>query len=127
MCSVMLGAAAVAKLNAIPLSDNTVQRRISDMASDVKEQVLNGVHESPFFSIQLDESTDVANCAQLMVYVRYIEELSVQDEFLFCHPLPTRTTAEEIFKALNEFMQESHIDWSRCCGICTDGVRAMTG
>ena len=65
--------------------------------------------------------------AQLMVYVRYIEELSVQDEFLFCHPLPTRTTAEEIFKALNEFMQESHIDWSRCCRICTDGVRAMTG
>ena len=59
----MLGEAAAAKLNAIPLSDNTVQRRISDMASDVKEQVLNGVRESPFFSIQLDESTDVANCA----------------------------------------------------------------
>jgi hypothetical protein len=127
MCSMMLGEAAAAKLNAIPLSDNTVQRRISDMASDVKEQVLNGVRESPFFSIQLDESTDVANCAQLMVYVRYIEELSVQDEFLFCHPLPTRTTAEEIFKALNEFMQESRIDWSRCSGICTDGARAMTG
>ncbi|XP_060780911.1 zinc finger BED domain-containing protein 5-like [Neoarius graeffei] len=122
-----MGNAAAVKLNAIPMSDNTIQRRISDMVSDVKEQVLDAIRESPLFSIQLDESTDVANCAQLMVYVRYIKELSVEEEFLFCYPLPTRTTAGEIFKALNDFMQENRIDWSRCCGICTDGARAMTG
>ncbi|XP_061587400.1 zinc finger BED domain-containing protein 5-like [Cololabis saira] len=113
--------------DAIPISDNTIQRRISDRAADVKEQVLDAIPESPFFSIQLDGSTDVANCAQLMVYVRFIKELDVQEEFLFCHPLPARTTATEIFKALNDFIQENHIDWSRCCGICTDGARAMTG
>ncbi|XP_022597516.1 zinc finger BED domain-containing protein 5-like [Seriola dumerili] len=124
----MMGeAAAAAKLDAIPMSDNTIQRRISDMAADVKEQVLDTICESPFFSIQLDESTDVANCAQLMVYVRFIKELSAQEEFLFCHPLMARTTAAEIFRALNDFIQEHHIDWSRCCGICTDGARAMTG
>lgn len=44
---------------------------------------------NPFFSIQLDKSTDVANCAQLMLYVCYIKELSVQEEFLFCHRLPS--------------------------------------
>ncbi|XP_053170201.1 zinc finger BED domain-containing protein 5-like [Scomber japonicus] len=124
MCSVMMGEAAAAKLDAIPMSDNTIQRRISDMAADVKEQVLDAIRDSPFFSIQLDESTDVANCAQLMVYVRFIKELSVQEEFLFCHPLPAHTTA-----ALNNFVQENHVYWSRCCGICTDasGARAMTG
>lgn len=26
-----------------------------------------------------------------------------------------------------DFIQEDHLDWSRCCGICTDGARAMTG
>ncbi|KAM3835905.1 zinc finger BED domain-containing protein 5-like [Diretmus argenteus] len=119
--------AAAAKLDVIPMSDNTIQRRISDMAADVKEQVLDAIRESHFFSIQLDESTDVANCAQLMVYVRFIKELSVQEKFLFCHPLPARTTAAELFKALNDFIQENHIDWSRCFGICTDGARAMTG
>ena len=31
MCSVMMGEAAAAKLDAIPVSDNTIQRRISDM------------------------------------------------------------------------------------------------
>ncbi|KAJ8001210.1 hypothetical protein DPEC_G00191970 [Dallia pectoralis] len=63
----MLGEAAAAKLDAIPISDNTIQRRISDVACDVKEQVLDSVRESPFHAIQLDESTDVAHCAQLMV------------------------------------------------------------
>lgn len=127
MCSVMMGEAAAAKLNVIPLSDNTVQRRISDMALDVKEQVLDGIRESPYFSIQIDESTDVANCAQLMTYVRYIRELNVQEEFLFCHSLTAHTTAEEIFKALNDFIEDNSIDWKRCCGICSDGARAMTG
>jgi len=120
MCAAMIGVSGAAKLNAIPMSDNT----ISDMASDVKEQVLDNVRKSPYFSIQLDESTDVASCAQLMVYVPYIKELSVQEDFLFCHPLPARTTAGKIFKALNDFVQESSIDWGRCCGICTDGARA---
>lgn len=97
------------------------------MGSDVKQQVLDSVRESHSFSIQLDETTDVANCAQLMVYVHYVKELSVHEEFLFCHPLPSRTTAEEIFKVLNDFMQENNIDLGCCCGICTDGARAMTG
>ena len=55
MCSVMLGEAAAAKLDAIPISDNTIQQRISDMACDVKEQVLDGVCESPFHTIQCAE------------------------------------------------------------------------
>lgn len=64
ICSVMMREAAAAKPKAIPMSDNTIQHRISDIALDVKEQVLDAICESPLFSIQLYESTDVANCAQ---------------------------------------------------------------
>lgn len=46
-----VAAAAAARLNLIPVSDNTIQRRITDMASEVKEHLLDGVHESSFFSI----------------------------------------------------------------------------
>ena len=124
----MLGEAAAAKLDTIPISDNTIQRRISDVACDVKEQVLDTVRESPLHAIQLDESTDVTHCAQLMVNVGFIKELSVQEDFLFCLPLPARTTtADELFKALNNFYQANGLDLGQCCGICTDGARAMTG
>ena len=127
MCSVILGEAAAAKLDAIHISDNTIQRRISDMACDVKKQVLDGVCESPFHAIQLDESTDVAHCAQLMVYIRLSKSSVCRKIFLFCVPLPARTTADKLFKALNNFYQANCLDWGQCCGICTDGERAMTG
>ncbi|KAM4592425.1 zinc finger BED domain-containing protein 5-like [Odontesthes bonariensis] len=123
----MIGEAAAAKLHPIPLSDNTVARRISDMALDVKDQVIDAIKESKVFALQIDESTDVASCAQVLVYVRYRECLDIKEEFLFCRPLPARATGEEMFTIMNDFMRENDIDWTRCCGICSDGARAMTG
>ncbi|KAI0211454.1 SCAN domain-containing protein 3, partial [Lamellibrachia satsuma] len=68
----MIGTEAVTKLNAPFISDNTVQRRIVDMADDIKSQLVEQIKDSPIICLQLDESTDVSSCAQLIVYVRYI-------------------------------------------------------
>ena len=40
----------------------------------VKQQVITELKKAPFrkFAIQLDESTDVIACAQLLVFVRYV-------------------------------------------------------
>ncbi|XP_076365923.1 protein FAM200C-like [Tachypleus tridentatus] len=67
----------------VSLSNNTIQRRISKMSIDVKEQVLIEIKSSPLFSFQLDESTDVSSCSQLLVFVRYINSGDIKDEFLF--------------------------------------------
>jgi hypothetical protein len=37
------------------------------------------------------------------------------------------TTAEEVYKSLNEFLTSSGIQWSKWVGINTDGARAMCG
>ncbi|KDR08680.1 Zinc finger MYM-type protein 6, partial [Zootermopsis nevadensis] len=55
----ILGPQATKKLEAIPLSDTTIQRRIVDMAIDIEKQVVEGINKSRCFAIQLDESTDV--------------------------------------------------------------------
>ena len=52
-------------------SSNTVSQRISDMALDVLKQFLHRIQGSEIYALQLDESTDVAGLAQLLVYVCY--------------------------------------------------------
>ena len=66
----MLGNGLEKKLAAVSLSNSTVQRRITDMAIDIKDQVVQEIKSAAFglFLIQLDESTDVASCSQLLVF-----------------------------------------------------------
>ncbi|KAK1901737.1 Zinc finger BED domain containing protein 5 [Dissostichus eleginoides] len=97
------------------------------MAEDVKKTLIERIKSSSYYSIQLDETTDVADLANLMVYVRYEHDGAAQEEFLFCQPLETRTTAELIFQLLDAFVQENGLEWKKCVGVCTDGARAMTG
>ena len=93
----LFGPNAAKKLDVVPLSDNTVSRRIQDLASEVKKILIQRIQKCNFFAIELDESTDVANFAQLMMYVRYEYEQAIEEEFLFCESLSGRTTADEIF------------------------------
>ncbi|KAJ8961494.1 hypothetical protein NQ318_014742 [Aromia moschata] len=55
----------------IPLSNNTVQRRIDEMSHDI-ESFLGNFLQTTYFSIPLDESTLPGNEALLLAYVRII-------------------------------------------------------
>jgi zinc finger BED domain-containing protein 5/7/8/9 len=124
---IMIGDKEVKKLEPLSISNNTVKRRIVDMSEDVLEQIVEKVNLSPYFSIQLDESTDIASQAQLLVYIRYLDNRNFAENFLFCKPLVANTTGEAIFNCLNMFFVENCIDWSKCVGVCTDGAAACTG
>ena len=79
----LIGDEAVAKLDSVYLFNDTVKRRIQEMSGDIAEQIIAGVKDSKFgFAIQLDESTDVAKCSQLLVYVCYILNDMVKIELL---------------------------------------------
>ena len=45
-----------------------ISTRISDISKDILDQVVSSIKASPVkIPIQLDESTDVSNCSQLIV------------------------------------------------------------
>jgi hypothetical protein len=125
----MMGSDYLIKLQPFSLSNDTIWRRIQDMAYDILSQVVDEIKSCPtgMFSIQLDESTDVTHVAQLLVYVRYVYNDDIKTEFLLCKPLEITTTTRDIFKVVSNFFEEHGIEWKNLCVVCTDGAPVMLG
>ncbi|XP_068229398.1 zinc finger BED domain-containing protein 5-like [Palaemon carinicauda] len=100
MTEIMLGEKSSKEINKIPLSNDTVKKRITSMAENLKVQLVSQLQQSLYFSLKLDESTDIGNEANLSCFVKYIYCGEVHDEFLFCRPLPTNTTGEVLEEAV---------------------------
>ena len=127
MARIMCGDAVANKLAMIPLSNNTIKRRIQEISADILRQTIAAVKQSGKFSLQLDESTDIGNDAQLMVFVRYRASEDYVEQFLFCRQLTKNTTGEEIFKKVDSFFKEHQLSWSDCVSVCADGAPSMMG
>ena len=125
--TLVLGGEKANKLKEISLSNDTVKKRISEMSQDILLQVVEEVRSSPLFSLQLDESTDISSCAQLLVYARYIFENNVEVQYLFSEPLSTTCRGEDVFKIVKDFFEKHALDWKQLVGICTDGAPSMIG
>ena len=61
----MFGSEYEKEIKKIPLSKNTICRRICDMSANIEDTVINAVKESKIFAMQVDESTDISGKAQL--------------------------------------------------------------
>jgi hypothetical protein len=79
MSEIMHGEKYTEALKTIPLSNNTVMRRIESMSEYTKEQVLTRIKCSSTFAHKIDESADVPGLAQLLEFVRYCFEENIQE------------------------------------------------
>ncbi|CAH1958010.1 unnamed protein product [Acanthoscelides obtectus] len=119
---IILGEDAEQKMRSISLSNNTVKRRLDDIAADINSQIINKVKLSKFFAISCDESNDIVNCAQLIVYVRYIGGDIIEEEILYSQSLTAGTTSEDIFNAISNFVEKiiwTLHRWRTCNDRCT--------
>ena len=101
-------------MKGIPLSNDTAERRLSDMAEDTETQLIEKIKRSKLFALQLDESTDIQNSI-LLTYVRYIDhdESDMKEDILSVSELPTHTTSSESFEVLNGFIEERGLEWKK--------------
>ena len=125
--SLVLGESNSKKLAKISLSDSTIKTRIDELANDIEYQVLQKIHASLYFAIQCDETTDVAQLSQLMVYVRFVRSATIEEEMLFCKSLETTTKAEDVFRVVDAYFHKNGMKWEKLVGIFTDGAPAMLG
>lgn len=81
---VMFGDKNSIDVEMIPPSNDTVASRINEMSQWTDDQLIQGLSKSRFFSLQLDESTDVQDLCQLLVFIRYIWNNGPHENMLFC-------------------------------------------
>ena len=116
------------KFKDIPLSNNTMTRRVEDLAEDVQEQVAFHASNCKFFSLAMDESTDLSDTAQVTIFVRAVSDnFDVIEELLGLESLEGTTKGSDLFSALKTCVQKSNLDWAKLDSICSDGCPSMTG
>ena len=107
MTNIMLGTAAKDKLSLVPLSNDIVKNRIDGISEDILHQVVADLRASHTkFSLQLDETTDVANLSQLIAFVRYVKGDKIKEEFLFCKHLTTTAKAINVKKIFGRLLHK---------------------
>ncbi|XP_045397321.1 protein FAM200A [Lemur catta] len=116
------------KLRTIPLSDNTISRRICTIAKHLEAMLITRLQSGIDFAIQLDESTDIASCPTLLVYVRYVWQDDFVEDLLCCLNLSSHITGLDLFNELEKcIVGQYKLDWKNCKGISSDGAANMTG
>lgn len=125
----MLGDKQVeSKFKDIPLSNNTVTRRVEELAGNVTEQIKYRSSICSFFSLAMDESTDLSDTAQVTIFIRAVgEDFEVIEEVLGVEAMHGTTKGVDLFNTLKTCVERCDLDWRKLDSVCTDGAPAMTG
>ena len=118
-----------ADYSSIALSRVTMQRRQDDIAQQLRLSLHAKINKKEsLFSLAVDQSTDINDFAQLLIFVCCLSSsFELCENFLSMEALATRTRGEDIFIAVKNACIRSGLDLKYLRGICTDGAPAMTG
>jgi hypothetical protein len=123
----LFGKEAEKEVNKIPMSDNTISRRITLMSNDIESIVTEKLKKQSYFALQVDESTDISGKAQLLAFIRFVDEGDITENIFCCKELPETTKGIDVFNTITSYLKSNDLTWQSCVGLCTDGAPSMVG
>jgi hypothetical protein len=115
------------RISDLQISRNTIKARIMDLSKNVHQTMTRDLASCKFFSISLDETTDITSRARLAIIARYFDGAIIREELVKLETLPVSTTGKEIFKAVKNIFESLEIDITKIVSITTDSASNMVG
>ena len=117
------------KVGAISLSRRTCSsHRCSCSELNIHEQLLTASGSFQVFSIALDESTDIQDTAQLLIYLRGIDEnFEITEELLSMESLKDTVTGKDLCNSMINSLIRSGLSLDKLASITTDVAPSLTG
>lgn len=98
------------------------------IAAELETELRTDIEKCIFFSLQLDESTDLSDTSQLAITIKMVfNDFSTKEEFLKVLPMKERTRGQDIFDVVKKYLVDIKIPFKKLSSITTDGAPAMTG
>ena len=114
-------------VKAVQLTRNTVTRRCEMMGDNLVQQLAKDIDCCECFSLQMDESTDITDKAQLCIFIRMVHDMTAKEELLTVLHMNAHTRGEDIFQIFKTFIDKTKIPVCKLVSITTDGAPAMVG
>lgn len=83
----------------ISLSRPSITRRVENIGQNLQDQLQTTAETFSFFALALDESTDISDTAQLLIFVRGIDqEFTITEKLVSLQSMKERISADELFE-----------------------------
>ena len=126
-CASILCPEQKSKFEAVSLSRKTVVRSIEVISEDLTEQFKVASKSFQYFSLAMDESTDIKDTAQLLIFVHGVDDdFHVTEVVLGMIGMKDTTTAADLLEKTVESVEKSGLAWDKLASITTDGARAFS-
>ena len=112
----------------ISLSQRTITRHIEELATNIELTLKELASKFVYYSLAIDESTDITSTAQLAVFVGGIDqEFNIMEEMLGLQAMKDTTTGDDIFNEVKALMTKFNFQLQNLRGYLMDGAPAMVG
>ena len=98
------------------------------MSSYLEDALVQNINKFSYFSLALDESMDINDTAQLVVFIGEVtDHFEIKKELLNLVRMKSTTTGEHITEEVLKISEKCHLDPKNLSGLTTDGAPAKVG